>query len=306
MPGTSHHGLLPKADSPLATLAEELQGDVRHLAVDIGERNVRNRPAELTKATAYIESEIQKAGYKVDRQEYDVSGVTCCNLAAEARGRTLPDEIVVIGAHYDTALGTPGADDNTSGVAGVLALARRFAGHPSPRTIRFVAFVNEEPPWFQTDKMGSRVYARRCRQRGEKIVAMLSLEMLGYYSDAPDSQKYTPPLDKLYPSKGNFIGFIGNVGSRDLVHQAIGAFREGESFPSEGATLPESLPGVGWSDHWSFWQEGYPAIMVTDTAIYRNPHYHCADDTPDKLDFDRMARVVRGLEKVAQRLAEGR
>jgi Zn-dependent M28 family amino/carboxypeptidase len=151
--------------------------------------------------------------------------------------------------------------------------------------------------------MGSLVYARSCKARGDKIVAMLSLETIGWYDDAPGSQKYPKPLDRLYPSTGNFIGFVGNTTSRDLVHRAIGTFRKSELFPSEGAALPEAVPGVGFSDHWSFWQAGYPALMVTDTAMYRYPHYHEAADTIDKVDFSRTARVVRGLAKVVEELA---
>ena len=188
-------------------------------------------------------------------------------------------------------------------MAALLALARRFAKCKPDRTLRFVAFVNEEPPYFQTAKMGSGVYARRCGQRREKIVAMLSLETIGYYSDARGSQKYPPPLGLLYPSTGNFIAFVGNVKSRDLVRRMVGTFRQHEKFPSEGAALPAATPGVGFSDQWSFWQEGYPAAMVTDTAMFRYPYYHEAEDTIDKVDFDRTARVVRGLEKVIGVLA---
>ena len=229
----------------------------------------------------------------------------CCNVEAEIPGKTRPGEIVVVGAHYDTVVGTPGANDNTSGVAATLALARRFSKLENDRTLRFVAFVNEEPPYFQTDQMGSRVYARQCRQQGDNIVAMVSLETLGWYDDRPDSQNYPPPFGLLYPSTGNFIGFIGNTASRDLVRQAIGTFRQNEQFPSEGAALPEAIPGVGFSDQWSFWQEQYPAIMVTDTALFRYPHYHHAEDTIDKVDFNRMSRVVRGLEKVIAELVGG-
>jgi hypothetical protein len=146
--------------------------------------------------------------------------------------------------------------------------------------------------------MGSVRYARRCRQRDEQIVAMLSLETIGYYSDAPGSQQYPFPFGLLYPSEGNFIGFVGNVSSGDLVRTAIGAFRQHARFPSEGAAVPASIQGVGWSDHWSFWQVGYPGIMVTDTAPFRYPHYHRREDTPDKVDYARMARVVAGLEHV--------
>jgi hypothetical protein len=303
MPGTSFQGTLPAADDALRSLAAELRQDLVRLATEIGERNIEKHPQSLTQAAEWIEGELTKAGYEVHRQEYDVSGTTCCNIEAELWGTKTPDEIIVIGAHYDSAWGTPGADDNGSGIVGVLALARRFAQQKTDRTIRFVAFVNEELPYFQTEQMGSWVYAKRCRQRNEKIVTMFSLEMLGYFSDEPGSQNYPSPLDMLYPTTGNFIGFVGNMQSSGLVQQVVAAFRQFEPFPAEGGAPPEAIPGVGFSDHWSFWQEGYPALMVTDTAMYRYRYYHEAEDTPDKIDYERMARVVRGLEKVIAMLA---
>jgi hypothetical protein len=305
MPGKSHQGPLPAADEQLLGLAAELRHDVQHLAEEIGERNVLRHPKELVQAADWIEAELARVGYDVKRQQYEVSGVTCCNLDAEILGATSPEAIVVIGAHYDSVRGTPGANDNGSGVAAVLALARSFAHRRIDRTLRFVAFVNEEPPYFQTEQMGSWVYAKRCRQRNEKITAMLTPETIGYYSDRPGSQKYPAPLNLLYPSTGNFIGFVGNTASADLVRQVVAAFRQHEHFPSEGGAPSEAIPGVGFSDHWSFWQEGYPAVMVTDTAMFRYPHYHEAEDTPDKIDFERTARVVRGLERVVAVLVGG-
>ena len=245
------------------------------------------------------------AGYDARRQEYKVAGISCYNLDVEILGTARQEEIVIVGAHYDTVPGTPGANDNTSGVAATLALARRFARRKTDRTLRFVAFTNEESPYAHTEAMGSRDYAWRCRERGENVVAMMCLETIGYYDDRPGSQKYPPPLGSLYPSEGNFIGFIGNLASGDLVRQVVKTFRESEQFPSEGAALPEAMARVGDSDHASFWHEGYPAIMVTDTANFRYPFYHTPEDTIDKVNFDRLARVVRGLEKVVAGLAGG-
>jgi hypothetical protein len=303
MPGTSHPGPLPAADDPLGALAGDLRRHVADLAEGIGERNVLRRPAELAQAADYVANALHGAGYAVARHEYDVSGTPCSNVEAELRGAVRPEEIVVIGAHYDSVAGTPGANDNGSGVAAMLVLAGRFASRKPDRTLRFVGFVNEEPPYFHTAQMGSLVYARRCRQRGDRIVGMLSLETIGYYSDAPGSQKYPAPLDRFYPSTGNFIGFVGNVSSGDLVRRCVEVFRAREPFPCEGAAMPDFIEGVGFSDQWSFWQEGYPAAMVTDTAMFRYPHYHQTGDTPDKIDFDRSARVVRGLEQVIADLA---
>jgi Zn-dependent M28 family amino/carboxypeptidase len=211
----------------------------------------------------------------------------------------------VIGAHYDSVFGSPGANDNGSGVAAVLALAQRFASAKPKQTLRFVAFVNEEPPYFLSGEMGSQVYARRCKERGDKISAMISLETIGYFSDVPNSQTYpSPGLGLFYPNVGNFIGFVSNVKSRALLRRVITLFRKHAKVPSEGASLPAFIPGVSWSDQWSFWQQGYPAIMVTDTAPFRYPYYHSSNDTPDKLDYDRFTLVVSGMEKVIQELAK--
>jgi Zn-dependent M28 family amino/carboxypeptidase len=244
-------------------------------------------------------------------------GMDVHNLEVEIRGTTKPDEIVIIGAHYDNVDDCPAANDNGSGVAATLALARRFAPNlshpgetpgpplfvPPARTLRFVLFVNEEPPNFQTEDMGSLVYARACRERGDNIVAMLSLETIGCYSNEPGSQTYPiKPIGWLYPNTGNFIAFVGDYRSRRLVRQAIGTFRQSTQFPSEGAALPGWIAGVGWSDHWAFWQAGYPAVMVTDTAPFRYPHYHKTSDTPEKLDYQQMARVTKGIEAVMRDL----
>jgi Zn-dependent M28 family amino/carboxypeptidase len=169
--------------------------------------------------------------------------------------------------------------------------------------MRFVAFVNEEPPYFLSGEMGSLVYAGRCKARGDKISAMISLETIGYFSDAPHSQTYpSRVLGAFYPKVGNFIGFVGNVHSRALLRRVVALFREHAKIPSEGAALPSFVPGVSWSDQWSFWRNGYRGIMVTDTAPFRYPYYHSASDTPDKLDYDRFTLVVSGMEKVIEEL----
>lgn len=297
MPGKSYQGELPPLTSAQSDLAAELRQDVITLAEKIGIRNYSDREG-LNAAVEFIETEFRQAGYTVERQQYQIDGKPFSNLIVEIPGTKHPDEIVVIGAHYDSIYDSPAANDNGSGVAATLALARRFAEVPSDRTLRFVAFVNEEPPFFQTEQMGSLVYAKRCRQREENIVVAISLETIGYYSDEAGSQQYPPPLNLWYPSQGNFIGFVGNIDSGDRVREAVGTFRDRTQFPSEGAALPSDLPGVGWSDHWSFWQQGYQALMVTDTAPFRYPYYHTIEDTPDKIDYNRFARVVDGLVPV--------
>lgn len=299
MPGESFAGALPALTASQSTLADELKRDVMVLGKEIGERNL-DHPKELAKAADYIEEQFQKAGLKVERQTYEVNGQDCSNLIAEIGGKT--DEIVLIGAHYDSVRGAPGANDNGSGVAALLALARRMAKEQSQRTLRFVAFVNEEPPYFQTADMGSVVNAKAAKERGDKISAMMSIETIGCYLDAPDSQHYPPPFNLFYPSKGNFIAFVGNTESAELVKRIVGKFRHDVRFPSEGAAVLGSIEGVGWSDHWSFWQEGYAALMVTDTAPFRYKWYHTAGDTPDKIDYERTARVVEGLEIVIRDL----
>ena len=305
MPGKSYAGSLPAPTQGQCVLRDGLRRDVTALATTIGERSVR-KPRALAAAAAYIEAAFSNAGYTVARQEYAVSrfktnNPVVHNIEVEIPG-TSSNEIVVVGAHYDT-VSTPGADDNASGVAGLLAIARACTNMRPARTVRFVAFVNEEPPFFWKRDMGSLVYATRCKERKENVVAMFSLEMIGCYTNAPKSQKYPPPFSLLYPSTGNFIAFVGNISSRSLVRQSVGVFRNAVKFPSEGAAVPSWAPGVGFSDQWSFWKCGYPGVMVTDTAFCRYEQYHTYDDTPDKLDFDGMARVVEGMTAVVKDVA---
>jgi Zn-dependent M28 family amino/carboxypeptidase len=304
MPGTSYSGPLKPLPAHEIDLRDRLRAHVEKLAGEIGVRCVL-RPEGLRDAAAYIKREFEEPGYAVSRQSFEADGVTCHNLEVEIVGKDRREEIVVIGGHYDTGYSNPGANDNGSGTAAVLELAHSFARTAPSRTLRFVAFVNEEPPYFQTELMGSRVYAKRCRERGENVVAMLSLETMGYYSDDAGSQEYPFPFSYFYPSTGNFVGFVGNLASRNLVRKVVGLFREQVEFPSEGGALAPWLTGVSWSDHWSFWQEGYPALMVTDTAPFRYPHYHSPQDTPAQIHYDTLARVVGGLESVVAELANG-
>ncbi|MRR58042.1 MAG: M20/M25/M40 family metallo-hydrolase [Deltaproteobacteria bacterium] len=303
LPGSSHKGPLPPMTATEAEAELRLREHVTTLAGTIGERNTRRYQA-LQRAAEYISGRFASCGFQARGQAYTADGVEVKNIVAEIAGTVRPAEIVIIGAHYDSPPGSPGADDNASGVAALLELARRFSHGKPARTLRFVAFTNEEPPYFLTGLMGSRVYAAGAKRRNEKIVAMLALESIGYYSDAPASQLYPFPFSLFYPDTGNFIGFVGNFGSRSLLRRAIGAFRISTPFPSEGVTSPEFIAGIGWSDHWSFWQEGYPALMVTGTALFRNPHYHQPTDTPNRLDYGRMARVVGGLEQVVREVVK--
>jgi Zn-dependent M28 family amino/carboxypeptidase len=297
MPGKSYSGEIPTLNNTQIALRDQLRRDVETLANQIGERNIW-KYQNLTAAADFIETALTKAGYKVNRQNYKAENKTCSNIEAQITGQTLPEQIIIIGAHYDSVYGSPGANDNASAVAANLALARHFADKKTGKTLRFVFFVNEEPPFYYTDQMGSTVYAKSCREKNENIIAMLSLETIGYYTDKPKTQKYPPPFSLFYPSTGNFIAFVSNLSSRKLLHEVIDSFRKNCKFPSQGAAIPDFVPGIAWSDHTSFWKQNYPAIMLTDTALFRYPYYHCPDDTPDKLCYDELAVVTSGIQAI--------
>ena len=302
MPGSSYSGPLQPLSACDQEISVKLKQQISMLAEKIGERNIW-KYRNLNASAHYIEKVATELGYEVKKQEYKVENLPVENLEWEIIGVSHPEEIILVGAHYDSVSGSPGANDNASGVAAVLEIARLLKTETLSRTIRFVTFVNEEPPFFQTDKMGSRIYASRSRQRGEKIVAMLSLETIGYYCNEKGSQKYPFPFSFFYPDTGNFIGFVGNVSSRSLVRKAIELFRSNTAFPSEGITAPSWIPGIGWSDNWSFWKEGYQAIMITDTALFRYQYYHSHQDVPDRIDYERMARVVVGISQIIRELS---
>jgi Zn-dependent M28 family amino/carboxypeptidase len=276
------------------TTAERLLAHVVALAGEIGDRNVF-RPTALEEAAEYIAGQWSSFGYRVNRQEYQVRDVTCANLEVERPGFEPTGGILLIGAHYDSVRGCPAANDNGSGVAALLELARRFAEVEPARTLHFVAFTNEEPPFFMTPQQGSIVYARAARQRGDDIRLMASLETMGYFSDAPGSQRYPPLFRYFYPDRGNFLGLVSDFRSRPAMLQLVAAFRAASDFPLEHTATFRWIPGVAWSDHRSFWRAGYPAVMITDTAFYRYPYYHTALDIPDKLTYDAFARATEGL-----------
>jgi hypothetical protein len=304
MPNKSYSGALPPLTPEQVQLADRLRQHVAVLAADIGERNVWH-PGTLEASAAYIENSFRAMHYAVSSQTYTAEGASVRNLEVVLEGTTRAEEIILIGAHYDTVPGSPGANDNGSGVAALLEMARLLAPEPLARSVRFVAFVNEEPPFFYTAEMGSHRYARVARERGDNISAMLALETIGYYSDAAGSQQYPNPVFSwLYPDTANFIGFVGNLASRKLVRRCLQSFRRHAAFPSEGVAAPGNMMGIHWSDHWSFWQAGYPALMVTDTALFRYPHYHAGSDTPEHIDYERLARVVTGLAEVTIDLAQ--
>ena len=274
-------------------LASRLGRHVDYLAEKLGERNPI-RYASLEQARLYIEETFGRAGYEVGHDTYEIGGRAFRNVIAELPGTA--KQVVVIGAHYDTVPGTPGADDNASGVAVLLELARLLRGFRPAPVIRWVAFTLEEPPYYRSALMGSRVHARKCRERAEQVAGMISLEMLGYYSDLAGSQSYPLGfLRRLYPGCGNFIGLAGNFRSLRLVRMLARRMSEAAAIPVEHAAFP-LVPGADLSDNWSFWEESYPALMITDTAFFRNPHYHLPTDRADTLDYERMAAVVTALE----------
>ncbi|HEY6077517.1 MAG TPA: M28 family peptidase [Polyangiaceae bacterium] len=304
MPGDSFTGPAPRPSAAEQQVATELRAHVSALAVEIGQRRATFGDS-LQRAEQYITGELGSLAVAGALRREPLAGApgNPANVVLELPG-TRAGPIVLLGAHYDTDQGgTPGANDNGSGVATALVLAKRLSAAKHALPIRIVLFANEEQPYFATSAMGSLQHAQGCRKRGEQLRAMLSLETMGYYSDEPRSQKYPAPLSALYPDRGNFIGFVANLGSRGLLRDVMGRFRQHATIPSEGAALPEALPGVGWSDHWAFWREGYEAIMVTDTALFRDPTYHRHSDIAPNLDYERLARVAVGLERVVLELA---
>jgi Zn-dependent M28 family amino/carboxypeptidase len=246
-----------------------------------------------------IQSEFEQSGYSVERQAYAAHGVEVANLVAELPGARRQHEIVVLGAHYDTVPTTPGADDNASAVAVLLEAAKLLRELKPNRTVRFVAFPCEEPPHFNLGEMGSQVYARNCRLRNERIVGMLCLEMVGYYSDAPNSQHVPEAiprwLHRLFPNRGNFLAAVGNLKSWRLLWKFRRGFKRAIGFPLFSICLPEKVPDIRRSDNSSFWDQGYPALMLTDTSYLRNRHYHLESDTTETLDYASMAQVTLGV-----------
>jgi Zn-dependent M28 family amino/carboxypeptidase len=290
MPGRPYAGPLPPLTAEERALAARLRRHVEVLAKT--ERNT-----DLETPARYIAEAFAAHGLAPQLQPFESGGRTVNNVEVSPPGKAL----VVVGAHYDTVPGSPGANDNASGVAALIELAGLLLKEAP--AVRFVAFANEELPYFMGPEMGSWMSARRSRERGETLRAMLSLEMLGYYRDEPGSQKYPPPIGLFYGDRADFIAFVGDLGARALVHKTISAFRKHAKFPSHGIAAPSFVPGITWSDHWSFRDHGFPALMVTDTAFNRYPHYHLPSDTPEKLDYERMARVTLGLAGVVRELA---
>jgi hypothetical protein len=299
VPGAPHAGALPALTSDERALSGRLKTHITAIAAK--EHNIDNYD-ELEKAARYIEDALTAAGHKPAPQEFTSRGKKVRNIEVTIDAARPEAETIVVGAHYDSAIGTPGANDNATGSAAVIELARLLSDlkGKSGKRIRLVLFVNEELPYFGTEDMGSLQYAKNLAERNERVTAMYSLETLGYYSDAAGSQKYPAPFGLVFSDRGDFISFVGMLGSRPLLQDAMRSFRSHTQFPTIGGVSPGFIPGISWSDHWAFAQHGFQALMITDTALFRYPHYHKPTDTPDKIDNDRLARVVKGIERVVR------
>jgi hypothetical protein len=303
MPGRSFSGPLPELSVAEQFLEDRLRSHVDILAGSIGERNLWQYD-NLERAADYIEKQFKLTGLPTRSLPYEAAGKQVRNIEAEILGTDESPASLVVGAHYDSLIHTPGANDNASGIAALLELARLLSQGEVRLSVRVVAFVNEEPPMFKTSRMGSWFYAQQLRKEGANLAGMISLETIGYYTTEPLSQKFPLPMLRLfYPRCGDFLALVGNRKSNDLLKRSVRLFRQHAAMPSQGIVAPGWLPGADWSDHWSFWKIGCPAIMVTDTALFRYPYYHDREDTPDKLNYDALARVVSGLHAMIGALA---
>lgn len=307
-------GLKPMVSSPsldevargtLAGIESRLENHVGQLATVIGERNT-SRPLQLKAAADYIRRIWESYDLTVHSQTFVSDGIEVENLWVEIPGRGESEKVLLIGAHYDTVSGTPGANDNGSGIAALLEVSALLARGTHDMTLRLVAFTNEEAPHFKTESWGSRVYLVDMLESGIRPAAMINFETLGFYSRVPGTQGYPFPLEWFYPRTGDFVAVVGNLASRRLIQNLTRAFQKSVPYPVECLASPEWLPGIDWSDHAAFWEEGIPAVMVTDTAFYRYPYYHKASDTIDKIRFSYLSEVVYGLAQAIEQLANAK
>ena len=304
LPGEAFTGPLPPVTKAEEDLAQRLQ---RHVTAIASVPHNVSHPDDLRKSAAYIDGALQGLGLAPQSQVFETDGVETRNIEVVLAppGATANNESIVVGAHYDSAGVAPGANDNGTGVAAVLELARLLKdAQLKHKTLRLVLFVNEEPPYDRTPFMGSVRYANMLKEKKVPVTGMLSLETLGCFSDEPGSQKYPAPFGLIFPNKANFIAIVALTGARSFLHEVVASFRKHTDFPTIGGTAPDVVDGIGWSDHWSFSQAGYPAVMVTDTALFRYRHYHTPTDTPDKVDYKKLARITLGLEQTVRDLLQ--
>jgi len=301
------YGWRPSAN-PKGVLTEEqlqiktrLERHVDWLVNRIGPRNYENY-ANLNKAADYILREFNQLGYETAVQTYEAQGLKFRNIIASRPGFN-DKSFIIIGAHYDTCF-NPGADDNASGIAGVLEIARGLKNEQLGIPVKFIAFVNEEPPFFSKPQMGSRQYVSFLEDREARVEVAIIFDMLGYYSDKNFSQRHFPFLGPFYPNQGNFIAFISDYNSRRVMRELVKNFKSATPFPVEGLAAPSQVPGINFSDHSSFWAAGYRAVMVTDTAYMRNKNYHRLSDMPATLNFEKMAVVVAGLKDMVKKISQ--
>jgi hypothetical protein len=282
----------PPVSSPQVSVAR-LETHVRTISEAIFPRDFE-RTDDLERVANYIGEEFRKAHGLVSDQPFQVNGKTYRNVIARFGPST--GEMIVVGAHYDSFGPNPAADDNASGVAGLIELAYLLGQNPPATRTELVAFTLEEPPFFRTSSMGSAQHAAALRQNGAHVKVMISMEMIGYFSDAPDSQRFPAAiLALMYPSKGNFIAVVGSVGEGMLARKVKRAMRSASPLPVYSINAPSFIPGLDFSDHLSYWNAGYPASMITDTAFYRNTAYHTNRDTSGRLDYQRMAMVTQQI-----------
>jgi len=287
----------------LSEIKKGMESDIEYLQ-KLGPRNSENDTSykQLRHCEAWIKQRWESQGYVVKKHTFSIREKEYSNLEIEIKGRTLPSEIIVISAQYDTLPDSPGANNNGSGIAILFQLSQLLRKHTPDRTLRLLNFVNEEDPFFGTEMMGSFQYAKSCRQREEDIQVMVSLDALGVYKDEPGSQSLPFPFSIFYPDRGNFLAFIGNLQSRKYVKEVTKGFKKGSSFQIQAGVAPEWAKGGAWSDHSSFWKFGYPGIMVTDTGGFRSAYHTTKEDTMERLNFEAMSRIVIGMYTCAVHL----
>ena len=279
---------------------KRLEADVKALASQFPTRSIEDIET-LNKAADYIKSQFTSVTDRVEEQRFNYDGREYRNIICSFGPKDAPR--IIIGAHYDVAgLHNPGADDNASGIAGVLELARMLSKEQPDlkHRVDLLAYTLEEPPYFNTPAMGSFMHANQLASAKVKVRLMVSAEMIGYFTDREDSQNYPVSILKwIYPSKGNFVGVVGLLFDRYLVARTKKLLRVTKELPVYSINAPRLVQGVDFSDHRNYWKFNFPAVMVTDTAFFRNPNYHSPSDTPNTLDYERMSKVVDGLYRIA-------
>ena len=280
---------------------ERLQAVVKKLSVDFHPRNFRNT-ANLESTAAYIHEHFEAAGGTVTTQAFEVSNTTYKNVRCHFGSSDAPK--LILGAHYDSHGDTPGADDNASGVAGLIELAYLLGKHAPEGNFELVAYPLEEPPFFASKYMGSHFHAEEIHNKSETVAGVIILEMIGYFTDEFGSQDYPSLLFKLiYPNRGNFIAVVGNMDQREFTKEVKVGMKGTNELPIESINAPAEVPGIDFSDHRNYWKFGYDAVMITDTAFYRNKAYHEANDTWDRLDYEKMGQVVQSTYSAVVHIA---